>query len=194
VSASAEYSEQRRVATVALVVAYYDEAISWYTKKLGFLLVDDTALGGGKRWVVVAPPSQGGARLLLAEASNDEQRTRIGNQTGGRVFLFLETDDFSRDHQAMQDRGGIPRRSAQRGLRHRGGVCRSPRQSLGSDRAAELNARGHFSRLANRGCVLRNAGLYRRSLPRPSSSGQDGALSRRKQGFDSPWAYQKIPS
>jgi catechol 2,3-dioxygenase-like lactoylglutathione lyase family enzyme len=105
VSASAEYSEQRRVATVALVVAYYDEAISWYTKKLGFLLLDDTALGGGKRWVVVAPPSQGGARLLLAEASNDEQRTRIGNQTGGRVFLFLETDDFSRDHQAMQDRG-----------------------------------------------------------------------------------------
>ncbi len=104
-SASAGHSGQKRIATIALVVADYDEAISWYTEKLGFLLVEDTALGGGKRWVIVAPSSQAGARLLLAEASNDEQRTRIGNQTGGRVFLFLETNDFSRDHKAMKDRG-----------------------------------------------------------------------------------------
>jgi catechol 2,3-dioxygenase-like lactoylglutathione lyase family enzyme len=100
-SASAGRSKERRVATVALVVADYDEAIAWYTEKLGFRLIEDAALGGGKRWVVVAPGSGGGARLLLAEASNDEQRSRIGNQAGGRVFLFLETDDFSRDRAAM---------------------------------------------------------------------------------------------
>jgi catechol 2,3-dioxygenase-like lactoylglutathione lyase family enzyme len=87
-----------------LVVADYDEAIAWYTQKLGFELLDDTDLGGGKRWVTVAPAA-GGTRLLLAEAANAEQRAAIGNQTGGRVFLFLETDDFSRDHAAMIERG-----------------------------------------------------------------------------------------
>ena len=94
---------RRRLATVAVVVADYDEAIAWYTEKLGFSLIEDSALGGGKRWVVVSADS--GARLLLAKATGDEQQSRIGNQTGGRVFLFLETDDFSRDYKAMTDLG-----------------------------------------------------------------------------------------
>ncbi|RWE83979.1 MAG: VOC family protein, partial [Mesorhizobium sp.] len=71
-----------------------------YVERLGFVLIEDVDLGGGKRWVTVAPAKGQGARLLLAEASGEEQASRIGNQTGGRVFLFLETDDFSH-HQAM---------------------------------------------------------------------------------------------
>lgn len=94
----------RRIATVALVVADYDAAIAWYTEKLQFRLFEDADLGGGKRWVTVGP-ADGGMRLLLAEAKNDEERSRIGNQAGGRVFLFLETDDFARDHSAMLSRG-----------------------------------------------------------------------------------------
>jgi catechol 2,3-dioxygenase-like lactoylglutathione lyase family enzyme len=90
----------RRIATVALVVADYDEAIAWYTEKLGFTLFDDIDFGGGKRWVTVGPV-QGGVRLLLAQASDEDQASRIGNQTGGRVFLFLNTDDFAREHAAM---------------------------------------------------------------------------------------------
>ncbi|MBZ9851537.1 VOC family protein [Mesorhizobium sp. CA14] len=99
------FAEQRSIATVALVVANYDEAIAWYVERLGFVLSQDVDLGGGKRWVTVAPAKGKGARLLLAEASCEEQASRIGNQTGGRVFLFLETDDFSRDHQAMLAKG-----------------------------------------------------------------------------------------
>ncbi|TPO02336.1 VOC family protein [Mesorhizobium sp. B1-1-5] len=99
------FAEQRSIATVALVVANYDEAIAWYVERLGFLLIEDVDLGAGKRWVTVAPAKGKGARLLLAEASGEEQASRIGNQTGGRVFLFLETDDFSRDHQAMLAKG-----------------------------------------------------------------------------------------
>ena len=95
----------RRIATVAMVVADYDEAIAWYVEKLGFELAEDVDLGGGKRWVVVAPAGGQGVRLLLAEAKDDDERSRIGNQTGGRVFLFLETDDFSRDHAAMLANG-----------------------------------------------------------------------------------------
>jgi catechol 2,3-dioxygenase-like lactoylglutathione lyase family enzyme len=95
---------RRRIATASLVVAGYDEAIAWYTQKLGFTLFDDVDLGGGKRWVTVGPEN-GGMRLLLAEASDEAQRARIGDQTGGRVFLFLETDDFSRDHAAMRAAG-----------------------------------------------------------------------------------------
>ncbi|MFI0843978.1 VOC family protein [Mesorhizobium sp. IMUNJ 23232] len=93
-------SSQKKIATVALVVAGYDEAIAWYTQKLGFTLFDNVDFGGGKRWVTVGPEN-GGMRLLLAEAADENQRTRVGDQTGGRVFLFLETDDFSRDHAAM---------------------------------------------------------------------------------------------
>jgi catechol 2,3-dioxygenase-like lactoylglutathione lyase family enzyme len=95
----------RRIATVAMVVADYDEAIAWYVEKLGFELAEDVDLGGGKRWVVVAPAGGQGVRLLLAEAKGDDERSRIGNQTGGRVFLFLETDDFHRDHAAMLANG-----------------------------------------------------------------------------------------
>ena len=96
---------KQKIASIALVVRSYDEAISYYTEKLGFSLVEDTPLGGGKRWVVVAPPGSTETRLLLAEASTEEQASRIGNQTGGRVFLFLETDDFHRDYRAMRSRG-----------------------------------------------------------------------------------------
>lgn len=90
----------RALATVALLVADYDEAIAWYTGKLGFALAEDIDLGGGKRWVVVVAGERG-ARLLLAKASGEEQAARVGDQAAGRVFLFLETDDFARDHAAM---------------------------------------------------------------------------------------------
>ncbi|MER9344469.1 VOC family protein [Mesorhizobium sp. M0601] len=99
------FAEYRSIATVALVVANYDEAISWYVDRLGFVLAEDVDLGGGKRWVTITPRNGQGARLLLAEASGDAQRHAIGNQTGGRVFLFLETDDFARDHALMLEKG-----------------------------------------------------------------------------------------
>lgn len=95
---------RRALATVALLVADYDEAIAWYTQKLGFSLAEDIDFGGGRRWVVVAAGERG-ARLLLAKASGGEQTARIGDQSGGRVFLFLETDDFYRDHAAMSAAG-----------------------------------------------------------------------------------------
>jgi catechol 2,3-dioxygenase-like lactoylglutathione lyase family enzyme len=98
-------STRRRIATIALVVADYDEAIAWYTQRLGFALADDVDLGGGKRWVTVGPTGGQGARLVLAEAKDEDERSRIGNQTGGRVFLFLETDDFWRDQAAMLAKG-----------------------------------------------------------------------------------------
>lgn len=93
------------LATVSLLVADYDEAISFYRDSLGFGLIEDTDMGGGKRWVLVAPPGGNGARLLLARADGPAQRAAIGNQGGGRVTFFLETDDFSRDHAAMTARG-----------------------------------------------------------------------------------------
>ncbi len=95
---------QRTIAHVALVVRDYDEAIDFYTRVLGFRLAEDSALGAHKRWVIVAP-SGGGTSLLLAKASNEAQLSRVGNQTGGRVFLFLHTDDFHRDHRAMTAHG-----------------------------------------------------------------------------------------
>ncbi|MQP76716.1 VOC family protein [Stenotrophomonas sp. MYb238] len=94
----------RRIALVTLVVADYDEAIAWYTGKLGFQLLEDIDQGH-KRWVVVGPADGSGAALLLARAGDEEQRGRIGNQTGGRVGFFLHTDDFRRDHAAMTGRG-----------------------------------------------------------------------------------------
>ncbi|PBB79790.1 MULTISPECIES: VOC family protein [unclassified Mesorhizobium] len=99
------FADNRSIATVALVVENYDEAIAWYVERLGFVLSEDVDLGGGKRWVTVTPANRQGARLLLAAASGERQASRIGDQTGGRVFLFLETDDFARDHQAMLGRG-----------------------------------------------------------------------------------------
>lgn len=99
------FAGNRAIATVTLVVRDYDEAIAWYTERLGFGLEQDIALGDGKRWVVVAPPGGRGAKLLLAQAADAHQSARVGDQTGGRVFLFLETDDFARDHGAMRERG-----------------------------------------------------------------------------------------
>lgn len=93
------------IASVALVVREYDEAIAFFTDALGFTLVEDTPLGGGKRWVVVGPPGNTGALLVLARAVTPEQESRIGNQTGGRVFLFLHTDDFAADYAHMTARG-----------------------------------------------------------------------------------------
>jgi catechol 2,3-dioxygenase-like lactoylglutathione lyase family enzyme len=95
---------QQSLAHIALVVNDYDEAIEFYTKKLNFTLVEDTPQSETKRWVLVAPPGSDGCTLLLAKAVGDEQRSRIGNQTGGRVFLFLSTDDFWRDYKAMQEK------------------------------------------------------------------------------------------
>lgn len=91
----------QRIANVALVVDDYDEAIHFYTKKLGFTLVEDTVLSDTKRWVLVAPKGDPGCRLLLAKAASEEQKRHVGNQTGGRVFLFLFTDDFRRDYDKM---------------------------------------------------------------------------------------------
>lgn len=94
------------LAHVALVVRDYDEAIAWFTDKLGFTLVaDQYQPEQSKRWVLVAPPGATGASLLLARAATPEQAAFIGNQAGGRVFLFLRTDDFARDHAAMVARG-----------------------------------------------------------------------------------------
>jgi catechol 2,3-dioxygenase-like lactoylglutathione lyase family enzyme len=95
----------QRIAQVALVVSDYDEAIAYFTGTLGFELLEDTALSATKRWVVVAPSGANGARLLLAKADGERQRSRTGDQTGGRVFLFMETDDLRRDHQLLTARG-----------------------------------------------------------------------------------------
>ena len=95
----------QRIAHVMVVVRDYDEALAFYCGKLGFELIEDTyQLEQDKRWVVVAPPG-GGASLVLGRASDDEQAAAIGNQTGGRVFLFLQTDDFERDHKRYRDAG-----------------------------------------------------------------------------------------
>lgn len=93
------------IGSVAVVVRDYDEAVDYYTGTLGFDLVEDTDLGRGKRWVLVSPPGAGETCLLLAKAKGPDQEKTIGNQTGGRVFLFLFTDDFARDHTALQRAG-----------------------------------------------------------------------------------------
>jgi uncharacterized glyoxalase superfamily protein PhnB len=93
----------QHIAQIALVVRDYDEAIEFYTRKLQFDLIEDTRLSEAKRWVVVSPKGRKGCNLLLAKAANDEQSSRIGNQTGGRVFLFLYTDNFQQDFQNLID-------------------------------------------------------------------------------------------
>jgi catechol 2,3-dioxygenase-like lactoylglutathione lyase family enzyme len=95
---------RRAIALTTLVVRDYDEAIAFYRDKVGFELIEDTPLGGGKRWVVVSPAA-GGASLLLARADGAAQAARVGDQTGGRVGFFLETDDLARDHAAMLAKG-----------------------------------------------------------------------------------------
>lgn len=96
---------QQQIGNIALIVENYDDAIEFYTQKLQFTLVEDTDLGGGKRWVQVAPPNSNGTNLLLAQASTESQTQAIGNQTGGRVFLFLQTNDFWRDYESMKAKG-----------------------------------------------------------------------------------------
>ena len=99
---------QQAISLVTLVVRAYDEALQFYVGTLGFTLIEDTSMPAqDKRWVVVAPPGASEARLLLARASDEEQASRIGNQTGGRVFLFLYTDDFWRDFHAYKAKGVV---------------------------------------------------------------------------------------
>ncbi|MBB1289999.1 VOC family protein [Pseudoalteromonas sp. SR43-6] len=106
---------QQHISSIALVIKDYGDAIEFYTQKLNFELVEDTNLGDGKRWVLISPPNSNGAcsnranssrtNLLLAKATTPEQMSAIGNQTGGRVFLFLHTNDFWRDYNLMLAKG-----------------------------------------------------------------------------------------
>ena len=93
---------KQKIGNIALVVEDYDEAIDFYVNKLNFDLIEDTQLDENKRWVVVSPKGSNESRLLLAKADNDDQKSRIGNQTGGRVFLFLFTDNFERDFNNLK--------------------------------------------------------------------------------------------
>ena len=93
------------IASVALVVKDYDEAIQFYTRKLKFDLIEDTPLPDKKRWVLISPRGSTGTSLLFAQADSPEQESRIGNQTGGRVFLFLHTDDFWRNYHELKSQG-----------------------------------------------------------------------------------------
>jgi catechol 2,3-dioxygenase-like lactoylglutathione lyase family enzyme len=108
-NAQLEYERmQQSIGHISLLVRNYDEAIAFFTEKIGFELVEDAAsidrLGHYKRWVLVCPRGSSGPSLLLAQASTPEEESRVGNQTGGRVFLFLHTDDFWRDYRAMTSR------------------------------------------------------------------------------------------
>lgn len=96
---------KQHIAHIALVVDDYDEAIQFYTQKLNFVLKEDTVLSETKRWVIVTPPGTGNCSLLLAKAATAEQKMRVGNQTGGRVFLFMHTDDLHRDYKNMKSQG-----------------------------------------------------------------------------------------
>lgn len=101
-------SMKQSIGQVAIVVSEYDEAITFYTSTLGFTLIEDTYIPEqDKRWVIVTPPNSTESRVLLARAANDEQASRIGNQTGGRVFMFLFTDDFWRDYKNYQSKGVV---------------------------------------------------------------------------------------
>ena len=93
---------KQKIGNIALVIEDYDEAIDFYVNKLNFDLIEDTQLDENKRWVVVSPKGSNESRLLLAKADNDDQKSRIGNQTGGRVFLFLFTDNFERDFNNLK--------------------------------------------------------------------------------------------
>ena len=95
----------KHLALIALVVPDYDEAIEYYSGTLGFTLVEDEPREAGKRWVVVAPSGEHGAKVLLARAATPEQLSRVGNQTGGRVFLFLHTNDFDGDYARYKSAG-----------------------------------------------------------------------------------------
>ncbi|MDH3650283.1 MAG: VOC family protein [Saprospiraceae bacterium] len=92
---------KQQIAHIALLVHDYDDAIDFYTQKLDFTLIENTPLDDTKRWVILSPPGAKECKLLLAKAANEKQRSAVGNQTGGRVFLFLFTDDFWRDYRKM---------------------------------------------------------------------------------------------
>jgi catechol 2,3-dioxygenase-like lactoylglutathione lyase family enzyme len=96
---------RQSIGYVTFLVPDYDAAIAWFTQTLNFALIEDVALEPRKRWVLVAPPGPGGTRLVLAEPADERQASRIGDQTGGRVFLFLHTNDFWRDHARMVAKG-----------------------------------------------------------------------------------------
>jgi len=98
---------KQHIGSIALVVKDYDEAIAFYTKKLSFELVEDTDLGDGKRWVLITPPNSNGTHILLAKATEPEQFNAVGNQAGGRVWLFLNTDNFWRDYESMLENGVV---------------------------------------------------------------------------------------
>ena len=95
----------RRIAQIALLVRDYDEAIDWYARAFGFVLLEDSDLGNGKRWVRIAPQANAAFALLLAKATTAEQESAVGNQHGGRVGFFLHTDDFARDHARLAAAG-----------------------------------------------------------------------------------------
>jgi catechol 2,3-dioxygenase-like lactoylglutathione lyase family enzyme len=95
----------QQLAQLALLVNDYDKAIEFYTKKLNFTVAEDTVLSETKRWVLLSPNGSDDCKLLLAKAANDEQKSRVGNQTGGRVFLFLYTDDFEKDYNSFKQNG-----------------------------------------------------------------------------------------
>lgn len=96
---------KQKIALISLLVDDYDKAIEFYTRRLNFTLIEDTKLGDTKRWVRIAPPGSTETCLLLAKAEGNDQKSRIGNQAGGRVFLFLNTDNFRRDYQRLLDQG-----------------------------------------------------------------------------------------
>jgi catechol 2,3-dioxygenase-like lactoylglutathione lyase family enzyme len=95
---------KQKIVHIALVVDDYDEAIKFYVEKLHFELIEDSMLSETKRWVLIAPPGSGECCLLLAKAANDKQKNSVGNQAGGRVFLFLHTDDFQRDYKNLLEK------------------------------------------------------------------------------------------
>jgi lactoylglutathione lyase len=98
---------RQHLASVALLVRDYDEAKAWYVDRLGFVVIEDTPLGEGKRWVLIAPPGSTETRLLLAKAAGERQLARVGDQAGGRVFLFLHTDDIRADHERFTAAGVV---------------------------------------------------------------------------------------
>jgi len=98
---------KQKIGALSYLVHDYDEAIRFFTHSLGFRLIEDTDMGDGKRWVLVAPVGSEETCLLLAKAASPEQQASVGNQTGGRVFLFLHTDDFWRDYEAMRSNGVV---------------------------------------------------------------------------------------
>jgi catechol 2,3-dioxygenase-like lactoylglutathione lyase family enzyme len=98
---------KQNIGAISLLVRDYEEAIEFYTNRLRFHVVEDTPIGQGKRWILLGAPGSRECRLLLAKAKNEEEASAVGRQSGGRVFLFLHTDDFERDHREMTERGVV---------------------------------------------------------------------------------------